>query len=348
MRRPSLDRIDPLVVSAKLLWERVGARRLRLLGGPVVLALLVWRIGAGPFADGVRAVDASVLATAVLIGLVTTWCCTWRWRLVARGLDVDVAMRPGVAAYYRSQFLNSVLPGGVLGDVHRALRHGRDEGDRAAAARTVAWERSAGQATQAALTVVVLIVLPSPVRSAMPSVVAVVVPLLAVGVLAYRFAPMGGTSWLARAGRTVRADIRGGLLGSRTWPPVVLASGVVVAGHVASFVVAAHAAGADAPLARLVPLALVVLLAMAVPLNVAGWGPREGVAAWVFATAGLGAGLGVATAVVYGVMVMVATLPGAVVLMAASIRRPADCGVVGGPAVAAPSELATAEGSCHV
>ena len=55
--------------------------------------------------------------------------------------------------------------------------------------------------------------------------------------------------------------------------------------------------------------------------NVGGWGPREGVTAWVFAGAGLGASLGVATAVVYGVMVFVASLPGAAVLAAAWIRR---------------------------
>jgi hypothetical protein len=50
-------------------------------------------------------------------------------------------------------------------------------------------------------------------------------------------------------------------------------------------------------------------------VNVAGWGPREGVAAWAFAAAGLGAGHGVATAVVYGMMVLVAGLPGAAVLL---------------------------------
>jgi hypothetical protein len=59
----------------------------------------------------------------------------------------------------------------------------------------------------------------------------------------------------------------------------------------------------------------VVLLAAGLPTNVAGWGPREGVAAWVFAAAGLGGAAGVTTAVVYGVMALVATLPGVVVLL---------------------------------
>ena len=61
---------------------------------------------------------------------------------------------------------------------------------------------------------------------------------------------------------------------------------------------------------------LLVLLGAALP-NIGGWGPREGVTAWAFAAAGLGASVGVATAVVYGVMVFVATLPGAAFLLLA-------------------------------
>jgi hypothetical protein len=70
----------------------------------------------------------------------------------------------------------------------------------------------------------------------------------------------------------------------------------------------------------MLPLALLVLVAAALP-NVGGWGPREGVTAWAFAAAGLGASCGVATAVVYGVMVFVSSLPGAVVLVAVWVRR---------------------------
>src|SRR5258705_1221659 len=70
----------------------------------------------------------------------------------------------------------------------------------------------------------------------------------------------------------------------------------------------------------MLPLALLVMLAAALH-NIGGWGPGEGVTAWAFATAGLGASRGVATAVVYGVMVFAACLPGAAVLVAAWARR---------------------------
>ena len=115
-------------------------------------------------------------------------------------------------------------------------------------------------------------------------------------------------------------DLRDGLLAARAWPVIALASALVVAGHAVTFLIAAQTAGVTAPPSRMLPLALLVLLAAALP-NVGGWGPREGVTAWAFAAAGLGASRGVATAVVYGVMVFVASLPGAAVLVAAWVVR---------------------------
>ena len=64
-------------------------------------------------------------------------------------LGVDCRCRAAVAAYYRSLFLNTTLPGGVVGDVHRGVSHGRDVGDVGRGLRAVAWERSAGQVVQA-------------------------------------------------------------------------------------------------------------------------------------------------------------------------------------------------------
>ncbi len=173
---------------------------------------------------------------------------------------------------------------------------------------------------QAVLTVVVLLALPSPVRSSMPLVVAVLVAVAIAVALVGRARPADGRSRWARVRRAVAGDVRGGLLARRAWPAIVLASALVVVGHAITFVVAARTAGADAPLSELLPLALLAMLAMVLP-SVAGWGPREGATAWAFAAAGLGADLGVATAVVYGVMVLVASLPGALVLVAAVAPR---------------------------
>jgi hypothetical protein len=139
--------------------------------------------------------------------------------------------------------------------------------------------------------------------------------------LAGRVQPRGGQGRWARLRRAVAGDVRDALAHRRAMPAIALASAVVVAGHAATFVIAARTAGVSAPATRLLPLAMLAMLAMVLP-SVAGWGPREGATAWVFAAAGLGAGRGVATAVAYGIMVLVASLPGALVLAGAWAPRP--------------------------
>lgn len=297
-----------------------ASRTARLVVGAVILGIVLWRVGTGPFIDGLRSIDAAALAAALVIGLITTVCCAWRWRAVSRGLGIDVPLGRATVAYYRSLFLNSTLPGGVVGDVDRAVAHGRSSGDVSRGVRSVAWERSAGQLVQIAITVAVLLVLPSPVRGFMPAGL-VIVGITGIVVLAVSRVDAGAaTSRPARVLRTAAADIRTGLLARDAWPVVLAASAVIVIGHTATFVIAARTAGVPASTAELVPLALIVLAAAALPLSLGGWGPREGMAAWAFAAAGLGAAAGISAAVVYAVMALVASSPGAIVLIVAWLR----------------------------
>jgi glycosyltransferase 2 family protein len=289
----------------------------RLIGPALTLAVLVWRLGTGPFLDGVGTIDGGSLAEAAGIAVMTTVCCAWRWKTVAGGLGIDLPLPVAVAAYYRSLFLNVTLPGGIVGDVHRGVSHGRDVRDIGRALRAVAWERSAGQVVQAVLTVVILVALPSPVRSSMALVALAVVVTLCGAVLVARVRTDGRSAW-ARFRRAAARDSRG-LLARRAWLGIALASALIVTGHTITFLLAARTAGTTAPFSQLLPIAVLAMLAMVLP-SVAGWGPREGVTAWAFGAAGLGVHQGVATAVVYGVMVLVASLPGAIVLVVAWFR----------------------------
>ncbi|WP_050591898.1 lysylphosphatidylglycerol synthase domain-containing protein [Salinispora fenicalii] len=294
----------------------------RTLGGLGLLALLLWLVGTGPFLAGLRLITVPALAAALAIGGITTVCGAWRWRLVARGLGVRLPLPTAVAHCYRAVFLNATLPGGILGDVHRAVGHGRAVGDLGRSARAVLWERTAGQVVLAVVAMVVLAVFPSPVRPYLPVVTATLAGVgLGAALLAW-MRPTGQSRW-ARVVRVAIADIRAGLLARRTWLGVLLASILAVVGHLATFVLAARTAGSTAPLSLLLPLTLLALLAMGIPANIAGFGPREGAAAWAFGAAGLSAAEGVAIAVVYGALVLVASLPGAAVLAARRVRVPA-------------------------
>jgi uncharacterized membrane protein YbhN (UPF0104 family) len=312
--------------------RRFGPSLLRLAAGVTVLWFLGRQVGAGPFKDGLRAVTWQAVVAAVTLTALTTVCSAWRWRVVARALGVGIGLPAAVSAYYRSLFLNSVLIGGVLGDVHRAVTHGRRVGDVAGGLRAVAWERLCGQVVQAVVTAVVLLTLASPARPALPYVlagVAGVAGLAGCAALVVRGAARRGRSRLTLAARAVSADLRHGLLAPDVWPQLTLASVLVVAGHTATFVIAARVAGSTAPLGELVALLMVVQTATAIPLSIGGWGLREGAAAWAFGAAGLGAATGVTVAILYAVLMLAAVAPGAGLLLTDAVRRRRDPGQPG-------------------
>ena len=237
---------------------------LRIAAAATVLGALAWQLGPGPFVEGLQATSPWAVLFALVVTAGTTWCCAVRWSLVSERVGDRVPVRTAYVACYRSQLLNATLPGGVVGDVHRGVRHGW---------RGVVWERGVGQVVQVFLVGALL--LPGPWRWVALTVLGVVV-------------------------------VAGGA--------VLLLSAVAVVGHLAVFLVAAESAGVVLTPVQLLPIGALVLLGAAIPLNVAGWGPREGVAAWAFTTAGSSAAVGLTVAVTFGVLAMVATLPGLLVL----------------------------------
>ena len=266
----------------------------RVAAGAAVLGVLAWRVGTQPFVEGLRAVGPGSVVAALVLVAGSTLCAAERWRLVARTAGTTITTREAVAAYYRSQFLNSVLPGGIVGDVHRAIAH--------RTVRSVVVERVVGQAVQIAVGLLVVLV-------AWPADLAPSTPVLAA-------CAAGGI--LVLAGVVLVLTDRT-YLDVETVPAVLGLSALAAAGHAVVFLVAAHAVGVDANEGTLAALAFVVLVAAALPTNIAGWGPREGAAAWVFALVGLGAATGTSVATAYGVLALVATLPGAALLVG---RRP--------------------------
>src|ERR671911_1554901 len=84
----------------------------RLAAAAGTLAVLVWRLGTSPFLDGLRAVDGGALAAASGLAVLTTVCCAWRWRIVARGLGIDLPLGTAGSAGFPPLFLHVSLARG--------------------------------------------------------------------------------------------------------------------------------------------------------------------------------------------------------------------------------------------
>jgi uncharacterized membrane protein YbhN (UPF0104 family) len=302
--------------SVYLLVLRSLLRFLPAAAAVAVLVALAMRVGAGQVLTALGSLDASTFAAALAIGFVSTAASAARWWLVARSTGLRLSLRRALVDYYRAQLGNVVLPAGMLGDLHRAVDHGRRTGDVGGGLRAVVLERMAGQvvlvlvavgvvATQPRLVpVLVTAVLPAgpPPGLLGPAVAVVSVGVIGAGIVfRRRLAP------LARDLRRMAAV--------RVWPGVVLLSAVALAGYLATFVLAARAAGVTAPMGELLAPMLLALLVMGLPVNVGGFGPREAVTAIAFGALGLGAAAGFATAVGYGVLCLVSALPGLATLI---------------------------------
>jgi uncharacterized membrane protein YbhN (UPF0104 family) len=296
-------------------WFRPTARV--VVGGGVLVAILA-RLGTGPFLHGLASLDAATAGAAMVLTLIATAATAWRWHLIAGRLGVGVRWSTAVGLYYRSQFLNLVLPGGVIGDAERALEHGRRAGRPGPAARAVVVERVAGQLVLVALAAVVLAFFGAGFHAVLLPSAGAALALAAAAALAVTASAVA--SMRVRRALRHEADALRDALGSPTVSAQVVAASVVaVCCHLALFGIAAGAVGAGVPPARLPALAVVVLLAASIPLNVGGWGPREGIAAWAFAVAGFGAAAGVAAATLFGVLALLSVAPGVIVTALASL-----------------------------
>ncbi len=323
---------------------------LRLLASLALLGVLALWLDTSAIIAEIRGLSLYWVVLGLTLTLPQVAISAWRWRLTARLLDIRLPWRAALGDYYLATFLNQVLPGGVMGDAARAWRHARASGQRAAALRAVIIERTSGQLVLAVMAGATLLapIWHQPLDAFSNSLLnsgadqplsagawlggafllSALVLFLAVGLLLKRTPHKPMRPFKTRdKGRFFRLfnglghDLHRTLLSPRAWPRQLSGSTLVVCSYVAVFVCAARAIGSELPLATLLALIPPILLAMSIPLSVAGWGLREGAAALIWAGVGLAPAQGVAISVAYGVLVLVSSLPGALFLVCRRSRR---------------------------
>ena len=290
----------------------------------VLLAVGLW-LDPAVVINEVRGLSLPWLALGLAISVIQMMLCAWRWRLTAGLIGVPLRFRYALGEYYLAQFINQVLPGGVLGDAGRALRHAHQTPvAKGSAWRAVIIERASGQLAVSLLTALALVSSPLWHAALGASGYLLLAAILAVAVVllwgSLRFTAslrrrwpglFRWFGWVTPLGQ----DIQRGLLQRRVWGWQLATSLLVVFSYALVMLCAARAIGVALPASALLALAPALLLAMLVPLTVAGWGVREGTAASVWAWVGLAPSQGVAVSLAYGLVVFMATLPGLVIAL---------------------------------
>ncbi|HEY6556707.1 MAG TPA: lysylphosphatidylglycerol synthase transmembrane domain-containing protein [Polyangiaceae bacterium] len=255
----------------------------------------------------------------VLLGL--------RWAHWARALGVPLSLSAALREYYLSALLNQVLPFGVLGDGLRALRHVQSARASAGGAEprlktrvvlALLCDRIGGQL---ALWTLALATLPLwlswPALAFKPPLFAVSLAIVLASLALY--AVLARSRWVTE----VRAEL--GPLLRRLLAPreLVLHAGLSLTSVlllIAVFCCCAGAARADLSPLRALCLVPWILIAASVPGFFGGWGIRELTAVGVYALAGLDVEAAASISVVYGMLSLLSSLPG--VLLLRGVRIP--------------------------
>lgn len=284
----------------------------------VGLLALLWQVADGGAAlAALASADPWWMLAAVLALTLHTLLAAERWRLTADALGLPLTRRLAVREYYLAQLVNSTVPGGVVGDAGRAVRS-RGPAGLAVAAQAVVVERFAGQvALLATMAIAVTTVVVVPGGLTPPTEVVVLAAIIAAvgaAVIGLVVATTFGARLLpgragARAAELGRSSAVA-LVGRRVVGAQLGLSAGTTASILAAFAFSALSVGAPLPFAAVVALVPLVLLTMLVPVTISGWGLREGAAAALLPVAGIAASDALAASIVFGLLGLVAVLPG--------------------------------------
>ncbi len=289
-------------------------------GLTVAVLVILWRTaGGGAIAETLVRASPFWLMAAVATLMLQTALSAQRWRLTAAQLGQTLPRGYALKEYFLSQAFNQALPGAVAGDAARAVR-ARDQGGLLVAGQAVFFERLAGQIAMF-LTLAVAFLSTLLVAGGLdwpPALCATLVTVVCIG-LALPLSVLGvglfAGELAAKALRWLR-PLGVALFTSRVLPRQILFGVAITLCNLAAFGFAARAVGVDLSLIEIMALVPVILFAMLIPLTVSGWGVREGAAALFLPIAGISATDSVAASVMFGLALLIAVIPGALMVMA--------------------------------
>lgn len=268
--------------------------------------------------DGEAVLTILMAASPVWVGaaigclLLQTALSAQRWRVTAAALGQSFGAAYALREYFLSQAVNQALPGAVVGDAARAVR-ARGQNGLVVAGQAVFFERLAGQI--AMFTVFMIAFLATDMVAggvdwpvAMRGTLYVCVIVAGAALLALLVALNARVAALFD-------PLRRALLSRQVLSQQIGLGAAIVTCNLAAFACAAMAAGVNLSIIETMALVPVVLFAMLIPFAVSGWGVREGAAAVILPLAGATPTDAVAASILFGLAILVSTLPGALMAL---------------------------------
>lgn len=270
-------------------------------------------------------VDWRWLGAALLVFELAQLVSALRYVYVARALGGDLSWTRSLRAHFVGLWFNQVLPTGLGGDVVKIALLRRDLG-LGLAVRAAALDRVSGLALLM-FSIVVLLFAYQQLLGDVGLTIALGVlaagSLLALGLLAALADPLRRRfpriSWIGHGLElldNIKRFRRGRPLFEQIWT-----SSIVHVNGIVSFALIGRALGVDLDMLAYFLLVPLILLIALIPVSMAGWGLREAGALSLFSLVGVPGEQAVALSVLFGVLLVVAGIPGLALILLNPARQ---------------------------
>lgn len=305
----------------------VGAQRItfsiRLVVSVSIIAVILRSIDARQAWQVMANARAEWLLLALLMQFGSTAVSAYRWQLIMRNLQFGQSFSFYWNSYFKAMFFNQGLPTSVGGDAVRVLDVAGRGFRKRDALYGVAIDRITGLGALLLLTLVAHLVKPELLPA---EVYRPILWLLAAGVLGFAsLSFLGRWSWLGRQpGLAFLKTASDRLLQAVSQRRFVLLASSLLVPFLAmlAFYGAGQALGLRYDLLTYLAIVPPALVLSVIPISIAGWGVREGALVGLFSLIGADNAVVLMMSLVYGMMLILVSLPGLVVFLKGRRQQP--------------------------
>jgi len=285
----------------------------------IALMLLLWNAANGPEIIHILSQAQPLWLLAAVAALISqTLLSALRWKVTAAMLKQPLPLGYAIKEYFMSQLVNQAIPGAIVGDAARAVR-ARTKAGLSISSQAVVFERLAGQIAMfitmaCAFTATAAfeggIDWPRAYAIPISATIGIGLTLLLIIVVIQRHPKLISTNLTRLLNPFYMALLSRHVIMSQ----IGLGIAITLC-NLAAFGFCAWAVDLALPFTAIVTLVPVVLFSMLIPFTISGWGVREGTAALFLPLAGISPSEAVAASVLFGVVLLIAVLPGLIAVM---------------------------------
>jgi len=268
----------------------------------------------------IQVIELKYVAVVIIISILQYIFSAYRWMYISQFTNLEISFSYSLKFYYISNFLNNVLPGGILGDLYRIYHTSEDKKkliELGKSFQSVLFERLSGQIVLfiVFLTSLTFYFLYYGKYTAFLYLFLFMISIVIISrlILRRKFKNFFKRNIFGKNFSSIFS-------GSIFWQHFFY-SFFVISSYISIYVITALSLKLNIDYFSFLVFTPLILFSMSIPISVGGWGVREVTALLVSFLLGLSASASVTVSIVYGLLNFLCSLPGLIFMFYMPTRQ---------------------------